>query len=79
MTEYKLTISGLERERDFYFSKLRDIEVILQTQEGMAPEVRLDVTGLVKEVQRVLYMTEEGFEVPQQPAAVPEVVEQDEY
>ena len=27
VVETKLTIDGLERERDFYFAKLRDIEV----------------------------------------------------
>ena len=29
VVDMKLTIDGLERERDFYFGKLRDIEVIL--------------------------------------------------
>ena len=27
VVEMKLTIDGLEREKDFYFAKLRDIEV----------------------------------------------------
>merc|ERR1719508_535927 len=28
--EMKLTVEGLEKERDFYFGKLRDVEVIAQ-------------------------------------------------
>merc|ERR1711981_404469 len=34
LLESKLTIEGLEKERDFYFSKLRDIEVIAQEYES---------------------------------------------
>ena len=29
IAELKLTIDGLEKERDFYFNKLRDVEVVL--------------------------------------------------
>lgn len=32
--DMKLTIDGLEKERDFYFGKLRDIELICQENES---------------------------------------------
>lgn len=56
-TELQLVIDGLEKERDFYFAKLRDIEVLCQQ-----PEV--ETMSIVQEITRVLYATEEGFEVP---------------
>ncbi|KAL8582958.1 hypothetical protein ACOMHN_006502 [Nucella lapillus] len=47
---------GLEKERDFYFGKLRDIEVICQEQES-------DTT--MKSIMNILYATEEGFAPPE--------------
>ena len=48
---FQLTIEGLEKERDFYFSKLRDIEVIAQEYEAEGGE-------LVTKTLNVLYQTE---------------------
>jgi RP/EB family microtubule-associated protein len=63
-TQLKQTVEGLERERDFYFSKLRDIELLVQQAVEQDPEVEKDENGLVKLIQAILYSTEEGFEIP---------------
>lgn len=60
----KEAISGLERERDFYFSKLRDIELLLQGAMEENPELEQDEESLPKKIQAILYSTEEGFEIP---------------
>jgi RP/EB family microtubule-associated protein len=60
----KEAIAGLEKERDFYFSKLRDIELLLQTAVENEPAIENDENGLVKNIQAILYSTEEGFEIP---------------
>uniref|UniRef100_A0A7S3J2L2 Microtubule-associated protein RP/EB family member 1 n=1 Tax=Euplotes harpa TaxID=151035 RepID=A0A7S3J2L2_9SPIT len=52
IAELKLTSDTLEKERDFYFGKLRDIEVLLQAyQEQEIPVVEL--------VLKILYATED--------------------
>lgn len=53
LTSLKLTVAELEKERDFYFAKLRDVEIACQTNEK---EV---VTELVEEIQKILYATSE--------------------
>lgn len=60
----KEAITGLEKERDFYFSKLRDIELLLQTAIEQDPELDKDDNGMIKQIQAILYSTEEGFEIP---------------
>ena len=63
------TIRGLEKERDFYFNKLRDIEILVQ-QFAAEIEEKARITGqpvaeesevLVKEIQAILYSTEVQF------------------
>ncbi|KAH9059889.1 calponin homology domain-containing protein [Lactarius vividus] len=57
-------LEGLEKERDFYFAKLRDIEILVQNQmEDLAKDGREDTT--LNEIQKILYSTEDGFEVPE--------------
>lgn len=60
----KETVTGLERERDFYFSKLRDIELLIQQAVDEDPKLEEQEDGLIKQIQTILYSTEEGFEIP---------------
>jgi len=57
--EKNLAIEALEKERNFYFEKLRDIEVLAQEYEVE------DVSGISQKVLEVLFATEEGFAVPE--------------
>ena len=60
----KETVTGLERERDFYFSKLRDIELLVQSAFEADPKLEEEDGSLLKQIQTILYSTEEGFEIP---------------
>ena len=61
VAELKKALLEMERERDFYFNKLRDIEIICQKTS----EPGLTETPLFRDITRVLYATEDGFEVPE--------------
>jgi hypothetical protein len=52
------TVQGLERERDFYFSKLRDIELLIQQAMDADPALEEDEGSLLKQIQSILYSTE---------------------
>jgi len=68
LMEMKLTVEGLEKERDFYFGKLRDVEVIAQEEEN-APTS--ESTTFVQKILGVLYATEDGFAVPDEDEVPP--------
>ncbi len=50
VNEIKSTLDGLEKERDFYFGKLRDIEVLCQEYES-------ENLPVVKKILEILYAT----------------------
>ncbi|KAM4601076.1 microtubule-associated protein RP/EB family member 3-like [Polymixia lowei] len=58
LLDLKLTVDGLEKERDFYFGKLRDIELICQDNECGSSTV-------LSKIMDILYATEEGFAPPE--------------
>ncbi|KAL6037129.1 hypothetical protein STEG23_007434 [Scotinomys teguina] len=53
----KLTVEDLEKERDFYFGKLRNIELICQENEGENDPV-------LQRIVDILYATDESFVIP---------------
>jgi len=61
IVDLKITVDGLETERDFYFQKLRDIEILSQALEA-APNPDMTVAKFVEDVQRILYAKDEDEE-----------------
>ncbi|XP_068599813.1 microtubule-associated protein RP/EB family member 1b [Brachionichthys hirsutus] len=57
MEALKATIQDMEKERDFYFGKLRSIEVICQEKDG-------ECDPTLQRITDVLYATDEGFVIP---------------
>lgn len=58
LKDYKILVTSLQAERNFYFNKLREIEVLcegLKGNEGASAD-------LVAQIQAILYKTEEGFQ-----------------
>lgn len=72
LLDMKLTVDGLEKERDFYFGKLRDIEVICQEHENESNPV-------LSKIIDILYATEEGFAPPEDEEIDEGARDQEEY
>ncbi|XP_030369070.1 microtubule-associated protein RP/EB family member 1 isoform X2 [Scaptodrosophila lebanonensis] len=56
--DMRLNLDGLEKERDFYFSKLRDIEILCQEADDG------ETHPLIQKILDILYATEDGFAPP---------------
>lgn len=56
--ELKESVVGLEKERDFYFSKLRDIELLIQEAIELEPTIEENEEHILKRIQTILYSTE---------------------
>ncbi|KAL1269941.1 hypothetical protein QQF64_032230 [Cirrhinus molitorella] len=65
INDLKTTIADMEKERDFYFGKLRNIELICQDKEGEG-----DPT--LQRIVDILYATDEGFVIPEDEGGEPE-------
>ncbi|GAB4852254.1 hypothetical protein Ancab_016446 [Ancistrocladus abbreviatus] len=70
ITELKLSVDSLEKERDFYFSKLRDIEILCQYPE-------IEYSPIVEAIKRILYAADDdGSVVVEAQAMVSESMKQ---
>jgi len=58
LLELKITLEGMEKERDFYFGKLRDIELLCQ-------DIAEENNPTIQKILAKLYETEDGFAAPE--------------
>lgn len=56
--DLQLNVDALEKERDFYFGKLRDIEILCQEKE--AYELDENIAGLIDTIKKIMYATDDA-------------------
>eukprot|EP00658_Telonema_sp_P-2_P016418 TRINITY_DN1636_c0_g1_i1.p1 TRINITY_DN1636_c0_g1~~TRINITY_DN1636_c0_g1_i1.p1 ORF type:complete len:306 (-),score=107.35 TRINITY_DN1636_c0_g1_i1:441-1358(-) len=66
--DLQLNVDALEKERDFYFGKLRDIEILCQEKEGDA--VDENMTDLIETIKKIMYATDDADEPAEEAAEV---------
>lgn len=67
LIEYKQAVEALETERNFYFNKLREIEILTESTTEFIKENEnssINLNEILSKIQEILYNTEEGFQVP---------------
>ncbi|PIN07065.1 Microtubule-binding protein involved in cell cycle control [Handroanthus impetiginosus] len=63
ITELKLSIDSLEKERDFYFANLRDIEILCQIPD-------IEKLPVVEAIKRILYAADDDASVVEEAQAM---------
>ncbi|MCO5612838.1 hypothetical protein L7F22_067109 [Adiantum nelumboides] len=71
VTELKLSVDSLEKERDFYFMKLRDIEILCQNPD-------LERAPVVTAIQRILYAVDDNPCVMEEAQAMVDVIKRED-
>lgn len=77
-TDLKLSVDLLEKERDFYFGKLRDIEVLCQTPELENLPMALAIKKILYAADEKEFALVEAQEIAAQPGITDEVALDDE-
>ena len=62
VNELNAVMDQVTKEREFYFNKLREIEVLVQ--QNLDGDIDATSASYLKTIQDILYKTEEGFEIP---------------
>jgi len=76
--ELELTMAEIEKERNFYFEKLRDVEVLLQVHEEKKIQCEeSDYESLIKRILHVLYATSEDKVVVDDNGEILSILEHD--
>jgi RP/EB family microtubule-associated protein len=68
MSEIKVPVEGVEKDRNFYFNKLRNIEILtrarLEAAKNREAEVGKERKNILVQMQQILYLTKKGCKVP---------------
>jgi len=59
--ELRSTLDGLERERDYYFRKLRNVEILCTTLQAKS-DPSLNVPGIIEEITGILYAEDDHLD-----------------
>ncbi|KAI9013528.1 calponin homology domain-containing protein [Hyaloraphidium curvatum] len=64
LAESEAALALATRERQFYFEKLREIEILVGDEGEPGPGCAMETGKLVDEIRGIMYKTEDGFAVP---------------
>jgi len=71
------TSAGLEEERDYYWRKLRNVEIVCSTLEAQM-DPALDVAGIIRQIQGILYAEKDEDEEENMELAVQPLIEDEQ-